>query len=449
MSPLTKPVIAGAFKNLWSGRAAADSIRPDAEAGSLTEADDLSIGQFFSTRINAHTAESLLDPLVAGIWSGDVNRLSIWSCFPALPAAEARSSNHSFVRGLISSPSRPSGAAEATPPKGLHQPPIDDVVARRAMTDGLVGSSFSFRHGLQMLPEALYASLQRYDNVKIRLNAAVSDLSASTSAVQARIGDKVESFDKVFWTTHASALRQSLGTVVTPSLANDLSAFEYASVAIVHVAFNENVLPRELRGFGFLVPSSESKRADLTPEAKLALDGLLGVTFDSVTFPQQNFSREEYERLTNPDMSSMAQRSVGTEQSAEQKLGIDRLSAQLRLTVMMGGARSPHIATLAAADWEARARAVVKHLLRIDAEPDLVRAHCARQGIPQPNVGHIARLNRVHGALNELTHGRIELGGMVNGVSVPDCVMNACRAATSFALQSLPTDNKAQSKTAL
>lgn len=454
LSPLVRPALGGALRNWWHGRGVADALRAGIDASRISEADDMSVGAFVASRINSHTAENLLDPLVAGIWSGDVNRLSVFSCFPMLPLGESASPRGSFVHGMLSGPKVPpatASAADKPAPGVLFRPPIDEEAARFMMSDaGLVGSTFTFRHGLQMFPEALLAGLQRHKNVQVRLETSVSEISVTPTSVRARVGGQLEEFDKVFWTTSAPALLSatSAASISSPpspvsslplELATDLRAFEYGSVAIVHVAFPKNVLPRQFRGFGFLVPSAEHTRAiNQTPEAKLALDGLLGVTFDSVTFPDQNFSRQEYERLTNPDMHDLAVSAAAATKapSADDRFeaAVERHNSQLRLTVMLGGARFPHIAALSPADWEARARAVVKHILRIDEQPDAVRAHCARQGIPQPNVGHMARLVRVHSAVSAWSGGRVELGGMVNGVSVPDCVMNACRAATNYAI---------------
>ena len=439
LSPLARPLMLGVVETVWRGRAPADTLRSNLDACHIAEADDMSVGAFVRSRVNAHTADNLVDPLVGGIWSGNVNRLSVWSCFPALPSAEARSTNGSFVRGIMSSPRVPAaGVNEARPPKWLHRPPIDDAVVRTAMTDReLVGSTFTFRHGLQTLPEALLASLRRLENVSVRLETPVSELAIGAHCVTARVGDRQEQFDKVFWASSSHALSASLGAQAPPALSADLCAIEYASVAIVHIAFNRDVLPMGYRGFGFLVPSSEHL-ADASPEVKLALDGLLGVTFDSITFPEQNFSPAELARLKSSEAGAGA---AAASSSASPMSLADRASSQLRLTVMLGGARFPHIATLPPSEWEARARAVVRHLLHIDAEPDAVRAHCARDCIPQPNVGHTARMRRVHGALSEVSGERIHLLGMVNGVSMPDCITNACRSATQYASEMLKPES--------
>lgn len=469
LSPLARPALAGLVRNWWHGRAADQAVRPGIDPAAVPAADDISVGDFITSRVNAHTAENLVDPLVAGIWAGCVDKLSIWSTFPMMAPAEARASNRSFVRGLMSSDS-PASSAKPNPFDGLQRPPIDPEHARLAMSDSLLGSSFTLTRGLQMFTEAIRAGLARRDNVRFRMDTAVTALRCDNggdgaAGVRVTLGNNAteaqQAFDKVFWTTDAPALHaaavpsapasaplaRATSASASASPLDALTAFEYANVVIVHIAFPTNVLPREFAGFGFLVPSSEHARPGLADEQRLALDGLLGVAFDSVAFPSQNVTREQFQHMvatspaSSPTPSSSSAAPPSASSSSAQSLSPSSDSAaapdQLRLTVMMGGARFPHIARLAPAEWELRARAVVRHLLGIEQAPDMLHAHCARTGIPQPNVGHSQRLGEARAALKEWSGGRVELAGMVAGVSVPDCVSTAARLAVEYARESL------------
>ncbi len=44
--------------------------------------DDQSLGEFFRRRVGDEVVENLIEPLLSGIYAGDIDKLSLMSTFP-------------------------------------------------------------------------------------------------------------------------------------------------------------------------------------------------------------------------------------------------------------------------------------------------------------------------------------------------------------------------------
>ncbi len=160
-----------------------------------------------------------------------------------------------------------------------------------------------------------------------------------------------------------------------PAVADELEAVRYAPVTVVHFGFKK-LEPRP-EGFGFLVPAEEKRR-------------VLGVLFISSFFQHRA-----------PEGSTL-------------------------MTVMMGGARDEAIAALSEAEAAKLARDELSQLIGLQAEPDVVEVVRWRRGIPQYEVGHLARMKRIDEAMATVP-GITLSGNAYRGVGVNDCVREAER----------------------
>jgi oxygen-dependent protoporphyrinogen oxidase len=63
----------------WSGklRAAGDFVLPKASVKG-----DQSVGQFLRRRFGGEVVENLIEPLLAGVYSGDIDKMSLQATFP-------------------------------------------------------------------------------------------------------------------------------------------------------------------------------------------------------------------------------------------------------------------------------------------------------------------------------------------------------------------------------
>lgn len=72
------------FSPAGKARAALDLVLPRRE-----EADtDISVGHFFRRRLGDQVVENLIEPLLSGIYAGDIDRLSLQSTFPQFQDVE-------------------------------------------------------------------------------------------------------------------------------------------------------------------------------------------------------------------------------------------------------------------------------------------------------------------------------------------------------------------------
>ncbi|MBL5781497.1 protoporphyrinogen oxidase [Bacillus sporothermodurans] len=70
-------ILSSLFSFSGKVRAAADLIIPR-----LKEKKDVSIGQFFRRRFGDEVVENLIEPLLSGIYAGDIDQLSLKAIFP-------------------------------------------------------------------------------------------------------------------------------------------------------------------------------------------------------------------------------------------------------------------------------------------------------------------------------------------------------------------------------
>lgn len=224
LSPLTLPLIKPLLTE-W--------LRP--KSGKADE----SIAEFISRRLGHHAAHTLIDPLVAGIYAGDIEKLSIKSCFPSLYQLEANYG--SITRGLMQS--------------------------TRAKSSRGGNKIFTLRAGMERLIEALESQLEVniIKGCKVR-RVVENSIHTEQGVVEA---------DEIISALPSHALFSLFGEPL-------LQTIPFISVAVVCFGYRKKVLP--LEGFGYLIPSSQKEQ-------------LLGVVWDSSVFPEQNTQGDET-RLT-------------------------------------------------------------------------------------------------------------------------------------------------------
>ena len=177
----------------------------------LGPAEDLSVGALVRRQLGDAVFERLVDPLRGGINAGDADRLSVRAGAPQLAAAAERDGD--LVAALRSQPAAPPGAVFFSPREGM---------------GAIVGA----------LVESLTAS-----GVQLRTGAPVgriADLDADVVIVT------VPSYEA------AELVRDR-----APLAADLLDGIEYASVAMVSLAFPASARAEPLDGSGFLVPRGE------------------------------------------------------------------------------------------------------------------------------------------------------------------------------------------------
>lgn len=90
LSPFIKT---GLFSVFGKARASLDLILPASEAKG-----DRSLGEFFRRRVGDEVVENLIEPLLSGIYAGDIDKLSLMSTFPQFYQIEQR--HRSLILGM-------------------------------------------------------------------------------------------------------------------------------------------------------------------------------------------------------------------------------------------------------------------------------------------------------------------------------------------------------------
>ena len=417
--PLLSPLLAAVWNELRQPR------RTSSSPTALAAADE-SIFDFVSRRFSRVVAEELFDPLVAGIYSGDVRQLSVASCFASLSSAETQ--HGGVLRGMFRSRRSQPFLAEEKMEGEAELGEMDWV--KRVKANG----TYSFKEGMETLPRALVEAITAQAKATsshvgsrpiVRTSTTVDRLTFGAEGVTASVNGEPEQYDRVISSCSSVTLGRILqrsymethdppeilapgdsapvtegglqlltgssalaGNELLPSLASSLLSLPHASVWVVNVAYDAAVLPHA--GFGVLCSSLHSS-------------DILGIAFDSCCFPGQ------------PPFPSA--------------------QPVTRLTVMLGGARFPQVTR---ETWEQaveRALAGIGRMLGCARPPVYLGGGLMRDCIPQYVVGHGGWVKGVEEGVAEVNRRvggqRLQvIGTALHGVAVNDLIKRAKRTAT-------------------
>ena len=208
-----------------------------------------SIGQFVVRRFNREFLDHAIDALVAGIYAGDPNKLSLPHAFPKLKALE--DNYGSMIKGSIL------GARD--------RKKSGEVAKDRA-------PKFSFDEGLQVLPDGLAAQL----GDSLKLNSPVEKLRRTGKGWTVATPNGSAEHDVVIYCGTAHGLAK-LTVENAGGEAVDFKPFgeiSYPPVASVVLGLRREDVTHPCSGFGMLIP-------------KIAGFKILGTIFSSALFPDR------------------------------------------------------------------------------------------------------------------------------------------------------------------
>jgi oxygen-dependent protoporphyrinogen oxidase len=216
-----------------------------------------SIGQFVVRRFNQEFLDHAIDALVAGIYAGDPNKLSLPHAFPKLKALE--DNYGSMIKGQIF------GARD--------RKKSGEVAKDRA-------AKFSFDEGLQVLPDTLASFL----GDSLKLNTPVTKLTQTANGWLVTTGQGESEFGKVIYCGTAHRLGELVVEPLTPALSPfggerekkfvAFSEISYPPVGAVVLGFRRDDVAHPACGFGMLIPKIEGFK-------------ILGTIFSSALFPNR------------------------------------------------------------------------------------------------------------------------------------------------------------------
>lgn len=331
-------------------RAAAEVEQP---ATVLDPGSDVSVGDLVDARFGAEVTDRLVEPLLGGVYAGHARRLSARACVPQLVAL-----------------------AERGPILGADLPTVPGPVFT-----GIAG-------GMGLLPAALAAD----PRVDVRTGVTVRALRRTTTGFALTVGETRDGTEivaaEVVVAVPAAPAARLLGTLA-PAAATRLADLEYASMAVVTLAFAAADLP-DLPGSGFLVPPADGRR----------------IKASTFSFAKWGWVREAGDAVSPEHPVRLLRTSIGRH-GEERSLQVD----------------DPE---LVAASLEDLRDATGLAALPVDT-------HVQRWGggLPQYAVGHLDRVAAIREAVAAVP-GLAVCGAAYDGVGIPAVIASADRAVADL-----------------
>ncbi|MER6684801.1 protoporphyrinogen oxidase [Streptomyces olivaceoviridis] len=345
--PGTAAALAGVLSDEGLARIERDADLPRTEVG-----DDVAVGEYVAARLGREVVDRLVEPLLGGVYAGDAYRISMRSAVPQLfQAARTHASLTEGVREIQAK----AAAQQQTGPVFM----------------GIAG-------GVGRLPQAVADSVRARGGEILTGTPARELRREAAGGWRITAGERVLRADAVIVAVPAPAAAALL-RAESPGAAAELDAVEYASMALITLAYRRADLNLP-EGSGFLVPPVD------------------GRTIKASTFASQKWGWIAEE---DPDVVVL-RTSVGRHGETE-VLGRDD------------------------ADLVAVSRHDLREATGLAAAPLRTRVTRWTDGLPQYPVGHHARVARVREQIAKLP-GLAVCGAQYDGVGIPACIASAYAA---------------------
>ncbi len=189
------------------------------------------VAEFVERHYGREMVDRVADPLLAGIYGGSADELSVESVLPRFLEMEIK--HGSLGRGMVTTRRDRAG----------------QVSTRPLFT--------SLKNGMQQMVDGLLA---RIPGTAQRLNARVEGVRPESGKwLVVSGGRRTEEFDAVVMATPAYAAAELLSSV-RAGLHDELNAIRYSSSVTVIFGYDQTTRAALPAGFGFLVPRSENRR---------------------------------------------------------------------------------------------------------------------------------------------------------------------------------------------
>lgn len=356
----------------WTGKAriALELFVPRGRSAASSDSEDESLAEFVRRRLGREALERIAQPMFAGLYTADPEKLSLAATMPRFLEMERQ--HGSVIHGLRKDRSPNSG------------------------TSGARYSLFlSFNRGMQVLVDRLAeriaecrmrnAELSNQRDSCIQLDTSVESLWLETRSEDntprwrmTTSRNETITADAVCLAVPAYVAAHLLRNV-DAELAAQLGAIRYSSTATVNLAYRRADIQHPLNGFGFVVPFIEKRT-------------LMACTFSSVKFARRA--------------------------PADHAL----------LRAFVGGALQPRMFELDEGEMVRGVCEDLRELLGIQKPPLFALLEKWPGSMPQYHVGHINLVKRIEQRAARLP-GLELAGNAYGGPGIPDCVRSGEAAA--------------------
>jgi len=216
---------------------------------------DESLASFFRRRFGRQAFERMMEPLMAGIYAGDAEQMSLKATFPRF--LELEQEHGSVIRGMMAAQVTGTGEPKASPKRTMF---------------------VSLKNGLEELVTALVRRLTD-QGVMLRSGVAVESLRVRSHQLgrwtyDVMLGDgSALSVDSLVLATPAYVSADLLRPL-TPIASGLLDMIPYASTATIAIVYPASVIGGAVQGFGFVVPRVEQR-------------DLIAATWTSIKWPHR------------------------------------------------------------------------------------------------------------------------------------------------------------------
>ncbi|WP_249870157.1 protoporphyrinogen oxidase [Oceanobacillus saliphilus] len=223
-----RPLLASnVFSSKGKLRALMDLVLPKSKVEG-----DQSLGMFMRRRFGNDLVDNQIDPLLSGIHSGDIDKMSLKAIYPMFHQVEQK--HGSLIKGL-----------QKTLPKAPKQ-------SKGKKAESLF---FSFEDGMETLVKGL---VEKLDDKIISMNTAVDHIEKKEHGYHLLLSDgKVYKADAVIMAVPHTAVP---GMLTQYDFLNKLDEIPATSTANVVMAFDQADIKRDIDGTGFLVSRSSNYR---------------------------------------------------------------------------------------------------------------------------------------------------------------------------------------------
>ncbi|GGA73657.1 protoporphyrinogen oxidase [Ornithinibacillus halotolerans] len=203
----------------------------DLEMGKGEEEADQSLGAFLRRRLGDELVENEIEPLLAGIYSGDIDEMSLMATFPNFYHLVQKYG--SLIKGLqetIPTPPKPTGKK-------------------------VPGVFFSFKEGLGIVVDKL---VEKLNEESITMEKAVTHIEKIDSGYQLSLSDgEIVTASAVIATTPHQTIPKMFNDIEFLNVLTDVPS---SSVANVALAFDQSAIKQDIDGTGFVVSRNNDYR---------------------------------------------------------------------------------------------------------------------------------------------------------------------------------------------
>jgi len=215
-----------------------------------TDDSDESLASFVRRRMGEEALNKMAEPMLAGIYASDPEKMSIKSTFPMFVETERK--YRSLIIGML--------ARKKAMLMNAEKRPATAYSLFMTLKDGL--------------GEMVAAAIKKSPNIQFKSGAKVKSLEKKQEGWRLQLEDGMEHLADAVILATPGAITAKLLQPVAPESAELLSGIEYVSTATVTLGYKKEGFSHSLDGFGFVVPRSEGR-------------SILACTWTSSKFPHR------------------------------------------------------------------------------------------------------------------------------------------------------------------